>query len=675
MQCVDREGNSWAGRYRYHSTVISTNASSPATLRTNPKVVPIPRPSSPPVHAASIPSLARPPLPYLQQPQPPFPPAPPAPRPSPPAPPHAANPYQIAIMPVPRPATSAPVPPASSPSSGPADVVAPHAPSAAPRYASPECKRPFATSPLASAAGKKGKKRAGAGPIVSEVGVGEERGGLHECDLVCGKILGCGLHRCEERDHKGVSPPCLRSSFEEVDGVLLWSYGIRAPDPMRDTDAGTYRCPRPLPCGHSGSYYQCHEDPTVPTVSFFCNETLGRVKAAVHESRKSPGTSYLHPPLSCSFKAGPSSPSPAHAGAFVSPSIVVAARKRPPGANRPRPNATMSVQLRSEMHGWGITAESREKTALVTYHDEVAGFARANSKFLVVVEKAFDEFVTSQKKTQVLPHMPPERRKFVHDLAAVYRMDTQMVDQEPHRSVLLLPAAPSWCASPTPSALKQSAVDVPFDIGGGDGSPSASAVVTVCPSVTERERHGCVEPAPTGRTKRVNALCLTTRDTLTSPKLKHPRPSFQFAVFPSYIKNTYSSPPEANPLRQPRQRALHELHLHRDRLFVKGSLRRRIWVVSVTRDPTMSVAQQLEELLATVQEITPLPTCASPNTVQATNEARASMRTTLRSMISHLDSNRRAEEKARHAAQGSSDSDSNDGVDRFNAIIATQIST
>lgn len=29
--------------------------------------------------------------------------------------------------------------------------------------------------------------------------------------------------------------------------------------------------------------------------------------------------------------------------------------------------------------------------------------------------------------------MPEARRKFVHDLAAVYRMDTQMVDQEPHR--------------------------------------------------------------------------------------------------------------------------------------------------------------------------------------------------------------------------------------------------
>jgi transcriptional repressor NF-X1 len=75
-----------------------------------------------------------------------------------------------------------------------------------------QCRRPCCPlASLASAAGKRGKKRTGA-----ESGVGEEQGGLHECDLVCGKLLSCGDHRCEEKDHKGACPPCLRSSFEEV---------------------------------------------------------------------------------------------------------------------------------------------------------------------------------------------------------------------------------------------------------------------------------------------------------------------------------------------------------------------------------------------------------------------------------------------------------------------------
>jgi transcriptional repressor NF-X1 len=65
--------------------------------------------------------------------------------------------------------------------------------------------------PLASIAVSKGKgkKRPAMENVLDE-------GGLHECDFVCGRLLGCGNHRCEERDHRGACPPCLRSSFEEV---------------------------------------------------------------------------------------------------------------------------------------------------------------------------------------------------------------------------------------------------------------------------------------------------------------------------------------------------------------------------------------------------------------------------------------------------------------------------
>lgn len=71
--------------------------------------------------------------------------------------------------------------------------------------------------PLASLAVNKGKgkKRAACHGVWDGVG-GAGVGGLHECDLPCGKMLGCGNHPCEERDHRGACPPCLRSSFEEV---------------------------------------------------------------------------------------------------------------------------------------------------------------------------------------------------------------------------------------------------------------------------------------------------------------------------------------------------------------------------------------------------------------------------------------------------------------------------
>lgn len=67
-------------------------------------------------------------------------------------------------------------------------------------------------------AGKKGRRRV----VEDGFGIGEEYGGLHECDLVCGKMLSCGSHKCEERDHKGACRPCMRSSFEEVGSLPLF---------------------------------------------------------------------------------------------------------------------------------------------------------------------------------------------------------------------------------------------------------------------------------------------------------------------------------------------------------------------------------------------------------------------------------------------------------------------
>jgi len=54
------------------------------------------------------------------------------------------------------------------------------------------------------------------------------------------------------------------------------------------------------------------------------------------------------------------------------------------------------------------------------------------------VEKTFAEFVASNKRSQVLPHMPVEKRKFVQSMVSIYRLDAQMVDQEPLRSVQIM---------------------------------------------------------------------------------------------------------------------------------------------------------------------------------------------------------------------------------------------
>ena len=81
----------------------------------------------------------------------------------------------------------------------------------------------------------------------------------------------------------------------------------------------------------------------------------------------------------------------------------------------------------------GISADRAESRSQVTYHESLITFARGDPNFCAMVEKSFAEyvflyfperpdlelfssFVTSEKKSQILPHMPPTRRKFVHDV-------------------------------------------------------------------------------------------------------------------------------------------------------------------------------------------------------------------------------------------------------------------
>lgn len=84
----------------------------------------------------------------------------------------------------------------------------------------------------------------------------------------------------------------------------------------------------------------------------------------------------------------------------------------------------------------GISSEKTERNK-ATYRDELVAFARANSKFVPIVEKSLAEyvvsshlssrgyllmlvtlsFVQSDKKTQILPKMPQDRRKFVQEVS------------------------------------------------------------------------------------------------------------------------------------------------------------------------------------------------------------------------------------------------------------------
>ncbi|GJE93163.1 FKBP12-associated protein 1 homolog [Phanerochaete sordida] len=378
-----------------------------------------------------------------------------------------------------------------------------------------QCSR--ACCPLASLANAnkgKGKKRA------VDNGAFVDEAGWHECDLICGKPLACGNHTCELRDHKGPCPSCLRSSFVE----LVCHCGrtvLDPPIPCGTRISCRYPCDRPLlPCGHPKTQHACHEDPTpCPPCPFLtskqcacgkkmvgnikcsqetvscgtkCGKLLscgfhqcdrlchgdacGACHAVCGKSRKlclpanHPCTLPCHAPASCSEAEPCRTPITITCACGRIRQSVPCGRSTANPAGREgsqqlkctndcalaKRNARLAEAL-------GINPEGR--SFQVSYSDDLQAFARANLRFCLLVEKTFADFVASDKRSQILPHMPEARRRFVHDLAAAYRMDTQMVDQEPHRSVQLFRRADTRVPAPLLSASVAQSAQAPPSLG------------------------------------------------------------------------------------------------------------------------------------------------------------------------------------------------------------------
>ncbi|KAH9926706.1 uncharacterized protein B0H18DRAFT_1084937 [Fomitopsis serialis] len=346
--------------------------------------------------------------------------------------------------------------------------------------------------PLASVAGAakgKGKaKKHGDMQILDEAG-------WHECDLPCGKLLACGNHHCELRDHRGACPSCLRSSFEEMT-CNCGRTVLEPPIPCGTRINCYYPCARPpLPCGHPKAQHACHEDPTpCPPCPFLASKLCACGKKTVDNVRCSQEKVSCGTPcgklLSCGFhhcerlchgdECGPCNSTcgkprklclpalhpcthPCHAPAACDESdpcrsIVhiscPCGRIRQPvacGRSTSNPGGREGSQLLKcspeclvakrnarLAEALGINPDKTGPAKEVVYGDELLAIARREPKFCQMVERSFAEFLSSEKKSQVLAHMPEPRRKFVQALAGMYRMDSQVVDQEPNRSVQII---------------------------------------------------------------------------------------------------------------------------------------------------------------------------------------------------------------------------------------------
>jgi len=312
----------------------------------------------------------------------------------------------------------------------------------------------------------------------------------HECDLVCGKMLGCGSHRCSDADHRGPCPPCLQSSFDE----LVCHCGrtvVVPPVPCGTRINCTFPCDQPPPpCGHAKTPHSCHEDPEhCPPCPFLttrrcacgksnvsnvrcsqekvscgqpCGKLLGcgfhRCQKLCHNGDCGDCSSVCGKPRKLCLPSHHPCPLPCHApsacnesescGAMIKITCPCGRFEQPTkcgscDSNQNKP--VVQLHCRDECgiakrnarlaDALGIS-ETKEK-ANVVYSEDILSFGKTNAKFVALVEKTLNEFVGSERKTQVLPYMPENRRNFVKELCQLYRIDTQLVDQEPRRSIQL----------------------------------------------------------------------------------------------------------------------------------------------------------------------------------------------------------------------------------------------
>ncbi|KAH6900865.1 hypothetical protein BKA70DRAFT_1312767 [Coprinopsis sp. MPI-PUGE-AT-0042] len=266
--------------------------------------------------------------------------------------------------------------------------------------------------PLASLASvaKKGKKRV---VDTSAQAIGTERGGLHECDLVCGKTLSfpcprgpapCGhsrtIHGCH--DDSIPCPPCVPN--------------VRCSLEQDKVSCGTV-CGKPMPCGFHLCESLCHSGDCGA-----CTAPCGKTRKLCLPNQH-PCTLPCHAPSSCPETEPCESVVQITCPCGRVKQAVQCGKRVSNAAGYQPPPIKCTTELADAL---GINPQDKDKDNVV-YNDDLVGFARANSKFLPIVEKAFADFVKSEKKHQVLPHMTPDKRKFVHDLA-----------NEPNRSVQLI---------------------------------------------------------------------------------------------------------------------------------------------------------------------------------------------------------------------------------------------
>ncbi|TIA86347.1 hypothetical protein E3P99_03711 [Wallemia hederae] len=306
----------------------------------------------------------------------------------------------------------------------------------------------------------------------------------HTCELVCGKTLSCGVHKCMESDHKGKCGPCLNASFDE----LTCSCGnttLEPPIPCGTQVHCSYPCNRPpAPCGHPRPAHTCHDDAvgcppcpflttrtcqcgrsTIPNVrcsqeTVRCGRVCDKVLDCGHRCKKPCHTGECRADgEQCQAVCGRLralcahiDTSPCHGASLCDESnacqtVVIATCKCGTqkskvccGASISNPHSKQDDYL--ECRSSCVTAERNSRLARALgitdsykrkhdthYTADMVQFALVNYGFVGGIQKAYNDFLASQDRALQLPLMNKSRTQFCVAYAEAYGFDTQLFQE------------------------------------------------------------------------------------------------------------------------------------------------------------------------------------------------------------------------------------------------------
>ncbi|KAF2720321.1 hypothetical protein K431DRAFT_285977 [Polychaeton citri CBS 116435] len=319
----------------------------------------------------------------------------------------------------------------------------------------------------------------------------------HICTRQCSRLLTCGSHICTELCHKGPCGACREAIFDEISchcGRTVLQPPLACgtqPPPCR------YPCTRPKACGHPQVAHNCHQDnESCPKCPFLvqkrcmcgkqtiknqpcwlqdarCGQICGRkLRCGSHHCRKTchrpgecedgngqpcaqpcgklkkacghPDESHCHAPYACKEET------PCQSKIFITCECQAQKQEMKCMASKSSPgNADKALQCNDECArlernrrlalALNINPSSHiEASDHIPYSTETIRMFAENTKWAQEQEREFRVFATSdnEKRLRFKP-MKPHQRSFVHSLAEDFGFDSESVDPEPHRHVMI----------------------------------------------------------------------------------------------------------------------------------------------------------------------------------------------------------------------------------------------